>query len=94
MCESSALLYNVWKITRTFWRECHTGGRWLVRAAAAELFKFKTPESEPWLDDTSPHPPTLAPPPILHLHHPLCALPATDAFVDNERIFDSFSSKP
>ena len=62
-------------------------------AAPAELFKFKTPESRLWLDDTHPHPPTMAPP-----HYPALASPplspARDAFVDNERIFDSFSSKP
>ena len=94
LCESS--FWPVSKFARTFWWNVTQEVAWAgwADAALAELFKFKTPESELWLDDTPPPPPTMAPPPRYPALASSPLSPARDAFVDNERIFDSFSSKP
>ena len=70
------------------------GGEWLVRAGwPAELFKFKTPECRPLVGWHPRPPPDTGSSPRSALASPPLS-PGCDAFVDNERIFDSFRSKP
>ena len=67
---------------------------WLMRAGRpAELFKFKPPECRPLVGWHPPPLPDTGASPCSALASPPLS-PGRDAFVDNERIFDSFRSKP